>query len=141
MSEPAQEPTTTRGLRVVPPRRGLLASVKRTAARAQALIRLERELAGIELKKKAQSVGIGAGLGLVALFFLFFGLMFMFATIAAGFATFLPVWASLLIVTALLFLLCGLFLLLARGRFQKAAPFSPEAAIREAKLTAEALKR
>ena len=67
--------------------------------------------------------------------------MFMFATIAAGLATFLPVWAALLIVTVMLFILCVLFLVLARGRFQKASPLVPEAAIREAKLTAEALKR
>jgi hypothetical protein len=105
------------------------------------VIRLERELATIELKKKLQTMGIGAGLGLVAIFFLFFGLMFMFATIAAGLATFLPVWASLLIVTVGLFILCALFLLLARGRFREASPLVPEAAIREAKLTAEALKR
>lgn len=140
MAQPARDPNN-RGLRVVPPRRGLIAAVRRTADRAQRVFRLERELAALELKKKAQSVGIGAGLGLVALFFLFFGLMGFFATIAAALATFLPVWAALLIVTVLLFLLCGLFLLLARGRFQKAAPFSPEAALREARLTSEALKR
>ncbi len=140
MSEPAQGPRT-RGLRVVGPRRGLIASIKRTAERAQAFVRLERELASIELKKKLQTMGIGAGLGLLAIFFLFFGLMFLFATIAAGLATFLPVWASLLIVTVALFILCALFLLLARGRFREASPLVPEAAIREAKLAAEALKR
>jgi len=140
MSEPAQGPSNG-GLRVVVPRRGLIASVTRTVERAKAVIRLERELAAIELKKKATQFGVGAGLGLVAIFFLFFGLFFMFLTIAAGLATVLPVWASLLIVTAGLFILCALFLLLARGRFRKGTPFSPEAAIREAKLTAEALKR
>jgi hypothetical protein len=140
MSEPAQEPKP-RGLRVVAPRRGLIASFKRTAERAQAFVRLEREVATTELKKKLQTMGVGAGLGLVAIFFLFFGLMFMFATIAAGLATFLPVWASLLIVTVGLFILCALFLLLARGRFREASPLVPEAAIREAKLAAEALKR
>ncbi len=140
MTEPGQ-PSRNRGLRVAVPRRGLIASVKRTAERATAVFRLEKELAALELKKKAQTIGVGAGLGLVAIFFLFFGLMFLFATIAAGLATFLPVWLSLLIVTLLLFLLCAAFVLLARGRFREAQPFSPEAAIREAKLTAEALKR
>ena len=140
MSEPTQG-SRNRGLRVVAPKRGLFASAKRTVERAQAVIRLERELAATELKKKLATMGVGAGLGLVAIFFLFFGLMFMFATIAAGLATFLPVWASLLIVTLMLFILCVLFVLLARGRFQKASPLVPEAAIREAKLTAEALKR
>ncbi|HUK97820.1 MAG TPA: phage holin family protein [Gaiellaceae bacterium] len=140
MSEPAQD-RGNGALRVVTPRRGLLTSVKRTVGRAQAMIRLERELAALELKKKATQFGVGAGLGLVAIFFLFFGLLFMFATIAAGLATVLPVWASLLIVTVGLFLLCALFLVLARGRFRRGTPFSPEAAIREAKLTAEALKR
>ena len=140
MTEPGQ-PARNRGLRVAVPRRGLIASLKRTVDRATTVFRLEKELATLELKKKATTIGVGAGLGLVALFFLFFGLMFLFATIAAGLATFLPVWLSLLIVTLLLFLLCVSFVVLARGRFRKAAPFSPEAAIREAKLTAEALKR
>ena len=140
MSEPAQGPSNG-GLRVVAPKRGLIASAKRTVERAKAVIRLERELAALELKKKATQFGVGAGLGLVAIFFLFFGLLFMFATIAAGLATFMPVWAALLVVTVALFVLCALFLLLARGRFRKGVPFSPDAAIREAKLTAEALKR
>ena len=140
MSEPAQAPRNG-GLRGVAPKRGLIPSAKRTIERAKTMIRLERELAALELKKKATQFGVGAGLGLVAIFFLFFGLLFMFATIAAGLATVLPVWASLLIVTVGLFILCALFLLLARGRFQKGVPFSPEAAIREAKLTTEALKR
>lgn len=140
MAQPA--PRTPNGkLRVVGPRRGLIASVSRTAGRASAIFRLEKELATLELKQKATRMGIGAGLGLVAVFFLFFGLLFAFGTIAAALATFLPVWAALLIVTGLLLLLCALFALLARGRFRKAVPFSPEAALREAKLTTEALKR
>ena len=66
---------------------------------------------------------------------------FLFATIAAAFATFLSTWLALLVVTVILLILTGVLGLLALGRFKKATPPVPEQAIREAKLTQEALKR
>ena len=65
---------------------------------------------------------------------------FLFATLAAGLATFLPWWLALLIVTLLLGLLVATLALIGRSRIQKGSPPVPEQAIREAKLTGEAIR-
>jgi len=126
---------------VLPPRRGLLASMRQVAQRATSMVRLEVELARSEVKQKTKFIGIGAGFGVGTLFFAFFGLFFLFLTIAAALATFLPVWAALLIVTLLLLALCATCALLAKSYVQRGAPPVPTAAIREAKITSEALER
>ena len=126
---------------IVPPRRGLFGAARYAAERAQRVVQLQLELATLEIKKKTVSIGIGIGFALGAAFVGLFGLLFAFATIAAVLATFLSVWLSLLIVTAALFLLAGLLGLLAIRRFKKGSPPVPKSALREAKLTSEALKR
>jgi len=72
--------------------------------------------------------------------FAVFGLGFIFATIAAALATFLATWLALLIVTLGLFGLAGAIGLLALVKIKKGTPPVPEQAIREAKLTTNALK-
>lgn len=126
---------------VVAARRGIGGAVRQVAQRATNVFRLEVELAQLEVKRKVTAIGIGVGLGLGAAFIGLFGLLFMFATIAAALATFLSVWLSLLIVTAGLFGISGLLVLLAIGRLRKGSPPVPKDALREAKLTSEALKR
>jgi len=116
-------------------------AAKHVAEHASAIARLELELAAIELKKKVASLGIGIGLGVGAALFAVFFLGFLFATLAAGLATFLPTWLSLLIVTLLLLALAAVLGLLAKSSIQKGTPPVPEQAIREAKLTQDALKR
>ena len=64
----------------------------------------------------------------------------LFAAIAAGFDTAVSTWLALLITAGILLLLAGILGVLAAGRFQKGTPPVPEQAIREAKLTADALK-
>ena len=120
---------------------GVGGAAKSVAEHASAIARLEVELATLELKNKVTVLGVGIGMGVGAAIFGLFGLGFVFATIAAALATFLPWWLALLIVTVALFLLAALLGLLARGRIQKATPPVPEQAIREAKLTTEAIKR
>jgi hypothetical protein len=120
---------------------GVGGAAKSVAEHASAIARLEVELAALELKKKVATLGIGIGMGVGAALFGIFGLWFVFATIAAGLATFLSTWLALLIVTVFLFLLAGVLALLARGAIKKGTPPVPEQAIREAKLTSEALKR
>lgn len=115
-------------------------SAKSVAEHASALVRLEMELAALELKRKASQLGIGIGLALGAALFLLFGLGFALATIAAGIATALPWWASLLIVTAGIFLVVAILGLLAMRSIKKGTPPVPEQAITEAKRTTEALK-
>src|SRR3954452_12886900 len=120
---------------------GVGGAAKSVAEHASAIARLEIELAALELKKKIVALGIGIGMAVGAAVFALFGLGFVFATIAAALATFLSTWLALLIVTLGLFVLAGLLGILALGKIKKGTPPVPEQAIREAKLTTEALKR
>jgi uncharacterized membrane protein YqjE len=119
---------------------GLGTSAKGVAEHASALVRLEMELAALELKKKVSQLGIGIGLALGAALFLLFALGFGLATIAAGIATALPWWASLLIVTVGVLLIAAILGLLGMRLINKGSPPVPEQAITEAKRTTEALK-
>jgi uncharacterized membrane protein YqjE len=119
---------------------GLGATVKSVSERASSLVRLELELAALEVKRKIASLGIGIGLALAAAVLLVFALGFGLATIAAGIATALPWWAALLIVTIGIILVAALLGWLGMRSIQKGTPPVPEQAIAEAKLTTEALK-
>jgi uncharacterized membrane protein YgdD (TMEM256/DUF423 family) len=119
---------------------GLGTAAKNVAEHASAIVRLELELATIELKRKVASLGLGIGLAVGAAFFLAFALGFAFAAIAAGLATAVPTWAALLIVTGILLLLVVALGAFGITRIKKGTPPVPEQAIREAKLTSEALK-
>jgi uncharacterized membrane protein YqjE len=119
---------------------GLGTAAKNVAEHASAIVRLELELATIELKRKVASLGLGIGLAVGAAFFLVFALGFTFAAIAAAFATIVATWAALLIVVGILLLLVAALGVLAVTRIKKGTPPVPEQAIREAKLTSEALK-
>jgi hypothetical protein len=122
-------------------RAGLGASAKEVAEHASSLVRLELELATLELKRKLTALAVGIGLGVGAAIVAVFAVGFLFATIAAALATFLATWLALLIVTLGLFALTALLGLLAIGRIKKGTPPVPEQAIREARLTTSALKR
>ena len=120
---------------------GVGSAAKSVAEHASAIARLEIELAALELKKKVTAIAVGIGLGVGAALFALFGLGFVFLTIAAALATFLSTWLALLIVTLGLFALAALLGVLALKKIKKGTPPVPEQAIREAKLTTEALKR
>jgi uncharacterized membrane protein YqjE len=119
---------------------GLGASAKGVAEHASALVRLEMELAALELKRKVSALGIGIGLALGAAVFLLFALGFGLATIAAGIATALPWWAALLIVTVGILVVAAILGLIGMSLIKKGTPPVPEQAITEAKRTTEALK-
>jgi uncharacterized membrane protein YqjE len=119
---------------------GLGAAVKEVAERTSAIVRLELELAAMELKRKVASLGVGIGLLLGAALFLVFMLAFVFATIAAALATTMPTWAALLVTTGILLVLTGVLLFLGIAKVRKGTPPLPEQAIQEAKLTTEVLK-
>ena len=116
------------------------AAVKQVSEHASAIVRLELELAALELKRKVASLGIGIGLAAGAAVMLLFMVGFAYATVAAAPALVIPWWAALLVVTGIIFLKVGLLGILALGRIKKGTPPVPEQAIREAKLTTEALK-
>ncbi len=119
---------------------GVGAAAKQVAEHASTLAKLELELAGLELKQKASALGAGAGLGVGAAVVALYAVGFLFATIAVALAIVVDAWLAVLIVTVGLFLLAGVLGLLARARIKRATPPVPELAIREAKLTSEALK-
>jgi hypothetical protein len=115
-------------------------AAKTVAEHASALVRLEIELATLELRRKIVALAVGIALAAGAALFLLYMLGFVFATIAAGLATAVSTWLALLITAGILLLLAGILGTLAVGRFKKGTPPVPEQAIREARLTADALK-
>jgi membrane protein implicated in regulation of membrane protease activity len=119
---------------------GLGSAVKEVAERASSIVRLELELAMLEVKRKVVALGLGIGLGLGAALMLVFMAAFAYAAAAAALALVMPTWAALLVVTGILFVQVLLLGLLAINRIRKGSPPVPEQAIREAKLTGEALK-
>ena len=119
---------------------GVGAAVKDVAEHASSIVRLELELAALELKRKVVSLGVGIGFAIGAAVMLLFMVGFAYAAIAAALALVMPWWAALLVVTAILFLQVAVLGMLALGRIKKGTPPVPEQAIREAKLTTEALK-
>jgi hypothetical protein len=122
------------------PQQGLGAAAKSVSEHLSAIARLEVELATIELRRKASALGVGIGLLAGAAVLLLYMLGFLFATIAAGLATAVAVWLALLIVTVALLLVAAVLALVGRTMINKGTPPVPEQAIREAKLTTEALK-
>ena len=120
--------------------RGMGAAAKEVAERASALVRLEMELASLELKRKLGALGLGIGLTLAAAVFGVFALGFGLAAGAAGLATFLPTWLALLIVFGVLLLLALILGLAGLGRIRRGTPPVPKQAIEEAKRTTAALK-
>jgi VIT1/CCC1 family predicted Fe2+/Mn2+ transporter len=119
---------------------GVGAAVKEVAEHASSIVRLELELAALELKRKVVSLGLGIGFALGAAVMLVFMVGFAYAAAAAALALVVPTWAALLIVTGVLLAKALLLGLLALNRIKKGTPPVPEQAIREAKLTTEALK-
>ena len=119
---------------------GLGAAAKQVAERASTIVKLELELAALELKRKVASLTIGIGLALGAAVFLLFGLGFGLATAAAALATTMSTWLALLIVAGALVLVAVLLGVFALSAIKRATPPLPEQAIREAKLTSEALR-
>ncbi len=114
---------------------GLVSEAKAVKRRMQTLVQLNLELAKLEGKQKATSIGVAGGLGVVAAVLAVYGIGFAFATVAAGLSEVLAWWLSLLIVTALIFLLAATAAFLARRFARKGSPPKPAAAIEEAERT------
>jgi len=119
---------------------GLRNSTRSTVRRITTIIRLERELASLELQQKLQQLGLGAGLLGLAAFIGLIALVFLIVTITALLALVLPWWASLLIVTIVLFLLAGGLGWFGVQSVKKGSPPVPEQAIAEAKRTRAVLR-
>ena len=116
------------------------AAAKDAAEHAKSLVRLELELAVLEVKRKLGSLGLGIALLVGAAVLGLFGLGFALATVAAAFATFLPTWLALLVVAGGVLVLTGLLAVVGLAALKRGTPPVPEQAIQEARLTSEALK-
>jgi Flp pilus assembly protein TadB len=121
-------------------RERLVASITGIKDRGQRLVQLHRELLTAELKEKGKRSGAGIGLFIGAALLALYALGFALATVVVALALVLPLWAALLIVTVALFLIVAILALVGRGKLQQAKTPAPEAAIAEAKTTAEMVK-
>jgi hypothetical protein len=119
---------------------GVGTAAKQVAEHASTLARLELELALLEVKRKVAALGVGIGMSIAAGVFGLFALGFGLAAAAAALALVVPMWASLLIVCGALVLLAAILLFAGLGAIKKGSPPVPEQAIREAKLTTEAIR-
>jgi hypothetical protein len=118
---------------------GVQAAVHEVAERARTLVRLEGELAALEVRQKIAALGAGVVLlaagGVLALF----ALGFLLATVAAALATALATWLALLVVGAGVALVAALLFAVGVSQLRSGVPPVPEQAIAEAKLTGAAL--
>ncbi len=114
--------------------------VHEVAERASTLARLEAELALVEIRGKIASLGAGGAILAGAVVFALFTFGFLLAAFAAGLATFVAVWLALLIVAAVLAIATVALALGGLSLIKQGMPPTPEGAMAEAKLTAEALK-
>ena len=119
---------------------GVGTAAKHVAEHASTLAKLEVELAALELKRKAGAFGAGVGLGIGAAVVAIYAVGFLFATAAVALAIVVEPWLAVLLVTVGLLALAAVLGLLARAQIKRATPPVPELAIREAKLTSEALR-
>ncbi len=119
---------------------GLISEAKTVTARVQNLARLNLELAKLEGKQKATSIGVAGGLGIAAVVLVVYGIGFAFATATAGLNEALPLWLSLLIVTAIILALAAVLGFLASRFARKAVPPKPAQAIEEAERTITTLQ-
>ena len=121
-------------------RNGIAGAVNDVAEHARTLVRLEGELAALELKQKAASLGAGSAVVASGIVLGLFAFGFLLATIAAALNTFLPAWLSLLIVGLVLAALAAGVTALGIQELRRSTPPVPEKAIAEAKATGEALR-
>jgi Putative Actinobacterial Holin-X, holin superfamily III len=119
---------------------GLGAVVHEVAERTRTLVRLESELATLELRRKARALAFGIVLVVTAALLALFGIGFALATVAAALATVMPTWLALLVVTVGLLLVAGAIGMLGTASLRRGIPPVPEQAVREARLTTEAMR-
>jgi hypothetical protein len=121
-------------------RQRLAARVTDIRDRGQRLVQLNLELLTSELKEKGRKFGAAIGMFVAAGLFSLYAVGFLLATIVVLLDLALPLWASLLIVTVALFALVAILVLAGREQLRKIGDPKPEAAIAEAKATADMVK-
>lgn len=131
---PRERRRTTRGLRPLPElTKDLVAQLRRLVASEIALFKAE-------MAAKAKAAGIGAGLLVGALLFLFFAFAVLVTTAVLGFALILPAWLAALIVAAILLVIGVVLGLIGWRSLKKGVPPVPDDLGSELSADAKALK-
>jgi uncharacterized membrane protein YqjE len=104
------------------------------------LVRKEIELAKAELREKAMSLAMAAGLGAGAAALGVLGLFALILTLIFVLDIWMPIWLAGIIVTLVVFLTAGLLAFLAMRAAKRGAPPVPDKAIAEAKAIPETLR-
>jgi hypothetical protein len=120
--------------------RGLSAAIKEVSEHAGSLVRLEAELARLEVARKLARLRTGAIFGAVAAVLALLGLAVAVAAAVLGLSEALAAWLAALIVAGVLLLMAGLLGVVALGAFKGATPPVPQRAIQEAKVTREMIR-
>ena len=131
---PRERRRTTRGLRPLPElTKDLVAQLRRLVASELALFKAE-------MSAKAKAAGIGAGMLVGALLFLFFAFGVLGTAAVLGFALILPAWLSALIVAGILILIAVVLGLIGWRSLKKGMPPVPDDLGSELSADAKALK-
>ena len=96
-------------------------------------VRNELEKLKGEVVSKLKSLGIGAGLLVAALVFLFFALCVLIATAILGIATVLPAWLAALIVGVALLVITGILAAVGVSQLKRGIPPAPTETIESVK--------
>ncbi|GAB3900791.1 phage holin family protein [Microbispora bryophytorum] len=114
--------------------------VRRLSEDVSRLIRDELRLARLEMTRKGKRAGMGAGLLGAAGVIAFYGGGALVATAILALALVLPAWASALIIGAALLALAGLLALVGKEQVSRAAPPTPDEAMRSLKADIDVMK-
>jgi hypothetical protein len=131
---PRERRRTTRGLRPLP------VLTRDATAQLKRLLSAELELFKAEMTAKAKAAGVGVGLLVGALVFVFFALGVLVAAAVFGFALIVPGWLAALIVAGILIVLAIILALIGRGMLKRGMPPVPEDLGPELKADVQALK-
>jgi hypothetical protein len=114
--------------------------VKQLSEQVSRLVRDEFRLAQLEMTRKGQQAGVGAGLlggsGVIALY----AVGCLLAAAIIGLATAVAAWLAALIVGAALLLVAAVSALLGKGRLSRATPPVPQQAVDSVKADVEEIK-
>lgn len=131
---PRERRRTTRGLRPLPQlTRDATAQLKRLLAAELALFKAE-------MAAKAKAAGIGAGMFVGALVFVFFAVGVLITAAVFAFALIVPGWLAALIVAGILIVLAVILALVGRAMLKRGIPPVPDDLGPELKADAQALK-
>ncbi len=120
--------------------RGIRAAARRVAEHAKALMRLEAELARVEIQRKTGKIAAGLGMFVAAAVLGLFALALTVALITAVLAIWLPVWAAILIVLGLFVSGAAVLAYMGMRVLKRTGAPAPTEAIAQAKRIGEALR-